>query len=118
MPRSQFQPRRSLPTPSRLAGRYGWNRWWPCAPSERPESSSCAWRPTRPLLFQAVGKLFNYRVRKHFACHAFDLGFCLFGGEAIGQRKREILALTDRVNIGVADFAEGVLDGLALRAPA
>ena len=37
------------------------------------------------------------------------------GGQAIGEGKREILALADRGDLCKSDLAQGILDGLALR---
>ena len=68
----------------------------------------------RYLFLNAVCKFFDDGVGKNLAGDALDLVAGGFGGQPIGERQGEIFALSDRGYIRVADFAQGILDGLAL----
>ena len=67
------------------------------------------------LFLYAVGVFFDDGVGEDFFGDALDLGAGGFGGEAVSQRKREILALAHRRYLCESDLAQRVLDGLALR---
>jgi len=69
----------------------------------------------RRLLFDLVGVFLDDGIGEDFAGDALDLGTSSVGPEAVGQRKRKILALAHGGHIGKSDFAESVVDGLALR---
>jgi len=66
------------------------------------------------LFLYAVCELFDHGVGEDLFGDALDEGFGGFGREAIGEGKCEILALADGGDVGEADFAECVVDGLAL----
>ena len=66
------------------------------------------------LFLYAVREFFDDGVGKDFAGDAFYLGAGGVGGQAFCEGNREILALAHAGNICKADFAQRVLDGLAL----
>ena len=68
----------------------------------------------RALFLYAVCVLFDDGVGEDFFGDALDLGAGGLGGEAVGEGEGEVLALAHRGDLGKADLAQGVLDGLAL----
>jgi len=71
-------------------------------------------KPTWYLFLNAVRKFFDDGVGEDLAGDAFDLVAGGFGSEPIGEGKREVFALADGGYVRIADFAQGVVDGLAL----
>ena len=71
-------------------------------------------KPTRHLFLNAVRIFFDDGVGEDLAGDALDLVAGGFRGEPVGERKGEVFALADGGYVRVADFAQGILDGLAL----
>ena len=67
------------------------------------------------LLLNTICELFNERVCKNLACDAFDLEARGLRLQTICERQREVLALAYRGYIGESNFAQRILNRLALR---
>src|SRR5271154_6065682 len=66
------------------------------------------------LFLNAVSKFLDHRICQNLAGNALHLRLSISGREAVGQRKREILALADARYAGKSDLAQSILDGLPL----
>jgi hypothetical protein len=72
-------------------------------------------RERTSLFLYSICIFFDHRVGENLGCDSLNMGAGGFGGEAIGKREGEILALAHGGNFRETYLAQGVLDGLALR---
>jgi hypothetical protein len=67
------------------------------------------------LVFELVRVLFDHRIGEDFARDALNFSTSGVGPQTVGERQLEVLALAHCGHVGIADLAQGIVDGLALR---